>query len=108
MQTRGRVFDDLSQLLTSAAGAAQGVREEVETLVRAQVEQAADRLDLVPREDFEAVRAMAADALERVEALETEIAALKAQKGGKTAAKRAPRAKARAASDKNSSPESKA
>lgn len=77
MQTRGPVFDDLAQLLTSAAGAAQGVREEVETLVRAQVERAADQLDLVSREEFEAVRAMAVAAQERADALEAELAALK-------------------------------
>lgn len=77
MQTRSPMFDDLAQLLTSAAGAAQGVREEVETLVRAQVERAADQLDLVSREEFEAVRAMAVAAQERADALEAELAALK-------------------------------
>jgi len=77
MQTRSPMFDDLAQLLTSAAGAAQGVREEVETMVRAQVERAADQLDLVSREEFDAVRAMAVAAQERADALEAEIAALK-------------------------------
>lgn len=78
MQTRSPMFDDLAQLLTSAAGAAQGVREEVETMVRAQVERAAGQLDLVSREEFEAVRAMAVAAQERADALEAELAALKA------------------------------
>lgn len=77
MQTRSPIFDELAQVLTSAAGAAQGVREEVETLIRAQVERAADQLDLVSREDFEAARAMAVQALDRVEALEAELKALK-------------------------------
>lgn len=77
MQTRSPMFDDLAQLLTSAAGAAHGVREEVETMVRAQVERAADQLDLVSREEFDAVRAMAVAAQERADALEAEIAALK-------------------------------
>ena len=77
MQTRSPMFDDLAQLLTSAAGAAQGVREEVETMVRAQVERAADQLDLVSREEFDAVRAMAVAAQERADALEAELAALK-------------------------------
>jgi len=77
MQTRSPMFDDLAQLLTSAAGAAQGVREEVETLVRAQVERAADQLDLVSREEFEAVRAMAVAAQDRADALEAELAAFK-------------------------------
>lgn len=80
MQTRSQVFDDIAKLLTGAAGAAQGVREEVEVLIRAQVERAADQLDLVPREEFDAVREMAIKALDRVEALESEVAALKAAK----------------------------
>ncbi len=94
MQTRSPVFDDIAQLLTGAAGAAQGVREEIETLVRAQVERAADRLDLVSREEFDAVRQMAIDALDRVEALESEVAALKP---GKPAPKATPKAKSKAA-----------
>jgi len=79
MQTRSPIFDDLAQILTSAAGAAKGAREEVETLIRAQVERAADQLDLVSREDFEAARAMALKALDKVEALEAELQALKAE-----------------------------
>jgi hypothetical protein len=79
MQTRSPIFDELAQMLTSAAGAARGAREEMETLVRAQVERAADQLDLVSREDFEAVRAMAIKAQDRVDALESELAALKDQ-----------------------------
>jgi len=79
MQTRSPIFDDIAQILTGAAGAAQGVREEVETVIRAQVEKAADQLDLVPREDFEAVREMAVQALDRVEKLESELAELKAK-----------------------------
>ena len=82
MQTRSPIFDELAQVLTSAAGAAQGVREEVETMVRAQVERAADQLDLVSREEFDVVRTMAMQALERVEALESEVASLKEQLGG--------------------------
>jgi BMFP domain-containing protein YqiC len=98
MQTRSPIFDDLAQLLTSAAGAAQGVREEVETLVRAQVERAADQLDLVPREDFEAVREMAVQALSRVEALESEVESLKRQVGAAPKAKKMPAAKTKSSS----------
>lgn len=87
MQTRSPIFDDLAKLLTGAAGAAQGVREEVETLVRAQVERAADQLDLVSREDFEAVREMAIQALNRVEALESEVSELKTALGKSAPAK---------------------
>jgi len=84
MQTRSPIFDELAQLMTGAAGAAQGVREEIETLVRAQVERAADQLDLVPREEFDAVREMAVTALERADVLESELAALKAELAGKS------------------------
>lgn len=83
MQTRSPFFDDLAQLLTGAAGAARGMREEVDVLIRAQVEKAANSLDLVPREEFEAVRAMAVKALARVEKLESEVAALKGKPGPK-------------------------
>lgn len=102
MQTRSPFFDDLAQLLTGAAGAAKGVREEVDVLVRAQVEKAANQLDLVPREEFEAVRAMALKALERADQLEAELAALKGTKAPakKTAAKKSTKkaAKKKAAS----------
>jgi len=106
MQTRSPIFDDLAQLLTNAAGAAKGVTEEVETLVRAQVERAADQLDLVPREDFEAVRTMAVKALERIDALEAELEAFKkGQKPtstGKKAAKSKAKPKAKAKTPKKS------
>ena len=99
MQTRSPIFDDIAQLLTTAAGAAQGVREEVETLVRAQVERAADGLDLVSREDFEAVREMAIRALDRLDAVESELTSLKKELGRapakKSASKKAAKAKAK-------------
>ncbi len=95
MQTRSPIFDDIAQLLTGAAGAARGAREEIETLIRAQVERAADSLDLVSREEFDAVREMAVTALNRVEALESEIAVLKGQKGKAQTAKSAPKTAAR-------------
>ncbi len=88
MQTRSPFFDDLAQLLTGAAGAARGVGEEVEVLIKAQVEKVANQLDLVPREEFEAVRAMAIAAQERVDRLEAEVAALSGKTGPKAAAKK--------------------
>ena len=60
------------------------ILSEIETLVRAQVERAADQLDLVPREEFDAVREMAVTALERADVLESELAALKAELAGKS------------------------
>jgi BMFP domain-containing protein YqiC len=85
-QTTSRFLDELAKLLTDAAGAAQGVRREVETLMKSQAERLVRDMNLVPREEFDAVRDMAAKAreeneqlAERVAALEAEIAALKAR-----------------------------
>jgi BMFP domain-containing protein YqiC len=83
-QTSNRVFDEFAKLMTDAAGAAQGVRREMETLMRAQGERILREMDVVPREEFEAVKAMARKAREendalaqRLNALEAELKALK-------------------------------
>jgi hypothetical protein len=76
-----RLFDELAKLATNAAGAAQGVRREIDTLVKAQVERVLGDLDVVQREEFEAVRDMAAKAREENEALKAKIAALEARLG---------------------------
>jgi len=82
-QTSGRFFDELGKLLTDAAGAADGVRKEVEGVVRAQAERVLRELDVVQREEFEAVKAMAQKAREENERLKERLAALesKAEKG---------------------------
>lgn len=81
MQTRNKVFDDISQLMTNAMGVAQGAREEAETAMKSMMDRwLADR-DLVTREEFDAVRAMAMKAREENEALKARIEALEA-KGG--------------------------
>jgi len=77
-QTQNRVLDEIAKLFTNAAGAAQGVRQEVETVIRSQAERLVADLDLVPREEFEVVRAMAALAREENEALKVRIEALEA------------------------------
>ena len=77
-QTTGRFFDELGKLITDAAGAADGVRKEIESVVRAQAERVLRDLDVVQREDFEAVKAMAQKAREENEALKERIAALEA------------------------------
>ncbi|MEO0362528.1 MAG: accessory factor UbiK family protein, partial [Pseudomonadota bacterium] len=59
MQSRSRILDDLSQLMTNAAGVAQGVKTEAETVVRQRMERLIADMDLVTREDFEVVREMA-------------------------------------------------
>lgn len=78
-----RILDDFARLMTDAAGAAQGVRKEMETALRAQAERVLNTMDVVQREEFEAVREMAAKArdenealVSRIEALEKQIAAL--------------------------------
>ena len=78
-QTRGRLFDDLSRLMTDAAGVAEGAKREVETLARAQLERLMAGMDLVSREEFEAVREMAALARAQNDKLEARIAALEAK-----------------------------
>ncbi len=84
-QTQNRILDELGRLFTNAAGAAQGVRTEVETLIRAQAERLVADMDMVGREEFDAVRAMAQLAREENEALKARIdvleAALAAKKG---------------------------
>jgi BMFP domain-containing protein YqiC len=77
-QTTGRFFDELGKLITDAAGAADGVRKEIEGVVRAQAERVLRDLDLVQREEFEAVKAMAQKAREENEALKARIAELEA------------------------------
>lgn len=83
-QTTNRIFDEIAKLMTDAAGAAEGFRREVESIVRAQGERIMRDMDVVTREDFEAVKAMAVKAREenerlehRIANLETEIARLK-------------------------------
>ena len=81
-QTSGRLFDDLSRLITDAAGMAEGARREVETIVRAQFERLLAGMDVVKREEYEAVKEMAARARNENEALAARVAALEAKLGG--------------------------
>ena len=80
-QPTGRIFDELAKVLTNAAGAAQGVRNEVDTMLRSQAERILKDLDIVNREEFDAVRDMAALAREENEQLKQRIAALEARIG---------------------------
>jgi len=83
VQTTNRFFDEVARLMNDAAGAAQGVRREVETLFRNQAERILRDLDVVKREDFEAVKDMARLAREENEALKARIAALEAKSADK-------------------------
>jgi BMFP domain-containing protein YqiC len=75
-QTTGRFFDEIGKLITDAAGAADGVRKELEGIVRAQAERVLRDLDVVQREEFEAVKAMAQKAREENDRLKERIAQL--------------------------------
>ena len=76
MQTRGKIFDDISQLMTNAMGVAQGARTEAETAMKGMLDRwLADR-NLVSRDEFDAVRAMAQKAREENEALKARIEAI--------------------------------
>ena len=75
-QTSNRLLDEFAKLMTDAAGVAQGVRREVETAVRSQAERFLGDMDVVQREEFEAVRDMAAKAREENEMLRRRLEAL--------------------------------
>lgn len=77
-----RILDDFAKLMTDAAGAAQGVRREVETAFRGQAERLLNSMDLVKREEFDAVREMAIKARDENDALKARIDALEARFGG--------------------------
>ena len=79
MAPRGRIFDEMAKLMTDAAGVAQGVRREAETAVKSQAERLLSSMDVVSREEFEAVREMAATARDENEALKARLAALEAK-----------------------------
>lgn len=78
-QSNNRIFDEFAKVMTDAAGAAQGVRREVETLVRGQADRVMAEMDVVRREEFEAVKAMAEKARAENEALAERIALLEAR-----------------------------
>lgn len=90
VQTTNRFFDEVARLMNDAAGAAQGVRREVETLFRSQAERMLRELDLVRRDDFEAVKEMARLAREENEALKVRVAALEQALGSGMRAATAP------------------
>lgn len=96
MQSQNRLLDDLARVATGALGAFSGMRDEVETRLKEQFERVLGRMNLVTREEFDAVKAMAAKARAAQEALEKRLAALEARLGIAAAAKAAPGKTARA------------
>lgn len=96
MQTTGRLFDDLARVANGTAGAVSGVKDEIEQLVKARLERVLADMDLVTREEFDAVKAMATKARreqeslsERVEILEKRLAEAP-QKTARKAARKSP------------------
>jgi BMFP domain-containing protein YqiC len=82
MANDNRLLDDLARVASSALGTLTGVRDEIETRMRDQFERILGRMNLVRREEFDAVQAMAAKARAEQEALAARVAALEARLGG--------------------------
>ena len=81
MQTDNRFLDGMAKFLTNAAGAAQAFKAEMETMVKARIEKMIADLDFVPRDEFDAVKAMAAKARTDNEKLAARVAELEAKLG---------------------------
>lgn len=81
MQTQSRFFDELARLMTEAAGAADGVRREAETVFRGELKRLLADMEFVTREEFEAARDMARTAREENEALKARLSALEERLG---------------------------
>ncbi|HEV7291555.1 MAG TPA: accessory factor UbiK family protein [Devosia sp.] len=78
MNQNNRIFDDLGRMVNEAAGVADGMRREVETVVRSQAQRFVADMDLVKREDFDALRELVQVQGEEIDALRKELAELKA------------------------------
>jgi len=80
MSQSSRIFDDLGKLMNDAAGVADGVRREIETAVKSQVQRFIADMDLVKREDYDALRELVAAQSDDIAQLKKDLAALKAKK----------------------------
>ena len=80
-QTSNRFLDELARLMTDAIGATSGVRREVETLMRSRAERLIEQMDLVHREDFEAMRELARNTREELDRLALRVKALEERDG---------------------------
>ncbi|MBO6783144.1 MAG: accessory factor UbiK family protein [Alphaproteobacteria bacterium] len=96
MQTRNRILDDIARLTNGAAGVASGLRDEIEAMVQQRLERVLANLDLVRREEFEAVEAVALRAREEQEALEKRVAELEKKLAARTRKKPAAKSGAKA------------
>lgn len=105
MQSEKRIFDDISKVITGVAGTVAGMGREAEAAFKERTREWAGGLDLVSREEFDAVKAMAATARAEAEHLKVRVAKLEAALGVKVAAKAPPKA---AAKPKAATPRKKA
>ena len=80
MNQGSRIFDDLGRLMNDAAGVADGVRREIETVVKSQVQRFVADMDLVKREDYDALRELVAAQSDEIASLKKDVASLKAKK----------------------------
>ncbi|HWK34000.1 MAG TPA: accessory factor UbiK family protein [Hyphomicrobium sp.] len=83
-QSSNRFLDEFAKLMTDAAGAADGLRREAEQIFRSQGERFLREMDIVRREEFEAVKAMAEKARAENDRLEARVAVLEAQLASRT------------------------
>lgn len=106
MQRRGRIFDDLAKVAGGAASTLSGVKAEIEGLIRQQIERLLVNADMVPRDEFDAVKAVAAKARSEQEALEIRVRAVERKLGLKPPAREKkkvkPKTKAKPAKTKKS------
>jgi hypothetical protein len=91
MQSQNKILDDMAKVASSAMGVAAGMRSEVEARFREQMERLLAQMDLVPREEFDAMKAVAVAAREGQEALAEQVAALEKRLAALEAAQKAPK-----------------
>lgn len=77
MNQSSRIFDNLGRMMNEAAGVADGVRREIETIVKAQAQRIVNDMELVKREDFDALRELVQVQGEEIDALRQQLASLK-------------------------------
>ena len=79
MQTKNRIFDDMAKVASGAASTFSGLKDEVDAMIRQQIERVMSEMDVVPRDEFEVVKAMASKARSEQDALIARIDELEAQ-----------------------------
>jgi len=87
MQTRSKIFDDLAKVAGGAASSFAGLKNEIDDMVRQQIERLLDGANIVPRDEFDAVKAVAAKARAEQEKLEKRVQALEKKLGVKAPSK---------------------